>query len=154
QCDRAHNPGVLPPARRRGDRMRRRAFIAGLGSAAVSSDLWPRAARAQQPAVPVIGVLSSQSPEAYRERLHAFHRGLAETGYVEGRNVAVEYRWAEGQNDRVPALAADLVRGRMAVIVVEGSTPGALALKAATQTIPIVFLIGPDPVAAGVVASL
>jgi putative ABC transport system substrate-binding protein len=104
--------------------------------------------------MPVIGFLSSQSREAYGERLHAFHQGLAETGYVEGRNVSVEYRWADGQNDRVPALATELVRRRMAVIVVVGSTPGALALKAATQTIPIVFLIGPDPVAAGVVASL
>jgi putative ABC transport system substrate-binding protein len=132
--------------------MRRRDFIAGLGIAAA----WPVVARAQQTAVPVIGYLSSQSREADREslRLEAFHRGLAETGYVEGRNVAVEYRWADGQNDRMPALAAELVRGRMAVIAAVGTTPGALALKAATQTIPIVFMIGPDPVAAGLVPRL
>jgi putative ABC transport system substrate-binding protein len=130
--------------------MKRREFIAGFGAAA----MWPLAARAEQPAVPVIGFLSSQSLEAYRERLHAFHQGLAETGYVEGRNAAVEYRWANGENDRVPVLATELMRRRVAVIVVVGSTPGALALKAATRTIPIVFLIGPDPVAAGVVASL
>jgi putative ABC transport system substrate-binding protein len=130
--------------------MRRREFIAGLGSAAA----WPLAAHAQQPAMPVVGVLHSQSPELYVEAIAAFHRGLAETGYVEGKNVAVQYRWGEGQAEHTLALTGELVRNRYAVIVVFGSTPAALALKAATQTIPIVFQIGPDPVAAGLVASL
>jgi putative ABC transport system substrate-binding protein len=114
----------------------------------------PLAARAQQRAIPTIGFLHPQSADTSREVLAAFHRGLAETGYVEGKNVAMEYRWAEGRADRISALAAELVAGRFAVIVVIGSTPGAIALKAATQTIPIVFSIGPDPVAMGLVASL
>ena len=129
--------------------MRRREFIAGLGAA-----VWPLAARAQQPALPVIGVLHSQSPPAFVEPVAAFHRGLAETGYVEGKNVAIDYRWAEGHVDRVIALAAEMVRNGYAVIAMIGSTPGALALKAATQTVPIVFQVGPDPVTAGLVASL
>ena len=130
--------------------MRRREFIAGLGSAAA----WPVVARAQQPAMPVIGFLSSQSADDdYKNVTVPFLQGLKETGYVEGQNVAVEYRWAENQYDRLPALAADLVRRRVAVIVAAGTT-AALAAKAATTTIPIVFATGGDPVALGLVASL
>jgi putative tryptophan/tyrosine transport system substrate-binding protein len=131
--------------------MRRREFIAGLGGAVAA---WPLTAQAQQPALPVIGFLHSQSLPAFVEPVAAFHRGLAETGYIEGKNIAIDYRWAEGHVDRVVALAAEMVRNRYAVIAMIGSTPGALALKAATQTVPIVFQIGPDPVTAGLVASL
>jgi putative ABC transport system substrate-binding protein len=134
--------------------MRRRKFISLLGGAAASPLFRPFAARAQQPAMPVVGYLGLETPDLYASRLRAFREGLGTTGYEESRNVAIEYRWAEGHNERVPALVADLVHRQVAVIVTPGGVPGALAAKTATSTIPIVFEMGADPVALGLVTSL
>jgi putative tryptophan/tyrosine transport system substrate-binding protein len=128
--------------------MRRREFIAGVGSAAA----WPLVARAQQPAMPVVGFLNATSPDAYR--LRAFHQGLKEAGFVEGENVAFEYRWADSQLDRLPMLTAELVRRQVTLIVAGGGFQSALAAKTETKSIPVLFIAAEDPVKLGLVTSL
>jgi len=130
--------------------MKRREFIALIGGAAGA---WPVAVRAQQPAMPVVGFLDPRSADVISERLRAFRQGLKETGYVEGENVAIVYRFAENQNNRLPELAADLVRRQVAVIATAGDDVP-MVVKAATTTIPIVFIVAQDPVSIGLVASL
>ena len=132
-----------------GSRVRRREFITLLGGAVAA---WPQAARAQQPAMPVIGFLDPRSPDALVDRLRAFHRGLKDAGYIERENVAIEYRWAENQMGRLPALAAELVLLRVGVIISPGGLASTSAAKQATTTIPIVFAISDDPVRLGLVA--
>ncbi len=131
--------------------MKRREFISLVGGAAAA---WPLAVHAQQAATPVIGYLHSASPEPYSPMMAAFRHGLTEAGYVDGQNVTIDYRWAEGQFNRLPALAAELVAGRPAVLVAGGGDVSAVAAKAATTTVPIVFTIGGDPVGYGLVSNL
>jgi putative ABC transport system substrate-binding protein len=134
--------------------MKRREFIAGLGSAAASSLVWPLDGRAQQPAVPVIGFLHSGSQAPYARMVSAFRKGLSETGFDEGRNVAIEYRWADGNYDRLPGLADELVNRGIAVLFTSGGSVSALAARHAARNIPLVFVMGSDPVKAGLVSSL
>jgi putative ABC transport system substrate-binding protein len=132
--------------------MRRRDFIAGLGAAA-ASDLWPLAVRAQQAAMPVVGFLNAASAAPFAPMVAGFRRGLSSVGYVEGRNLAIEFRWADSQLDRLPALAADLVRKRVSAIAATGGLQAVLAVKKATADIPIVFTSGSNPVRLGIIAS-
>ena len=131
--------------------MRRREFISLLGGTVA---VWPVGARAQQPAQTTIGFLGSESPDLWAGRLQELHRGLGELGFVEGQNLSIEYRWAQGRNERLPPMASDLVRQQVKAIVAPGSTPAALAAQAAIKTIPIVFEIASDPVEVGLVSSL
>src|SRR5262245_58532642 len=134
--------------------MKRREFIALIGGGGLLLSVKVRRARGQQPAMPVVGFLNSQSAAPSSHMVAGFRHGLSETGYVEGQNIAIEYRWAEGQYDRLPALANELVHRGVAVLVATGGEPAALAAKAAAAAIPVVFLIGGDPVKTGLVASM
>lgn len=156
QSDRAHDAAKLLGRRQRGDRMRRRDFILVFGGTAMAAPLVsrPRAAHAQQDEKPVVGILQPTSPEGNARRIDAFLKGLAETGFVDGKNVTIAYRWADNQAGKLAPLAADLVQRNVAAIATPASMPATRAAQAATSTIPIVFATGGDPVAAGVVASL
>src|SRR5262249_37911704 len=150
QSARPHGAADAARPRRRGDRMRRREFIILLGGAVAA---WPLAALGQQSTMPVIGLLDPRSPDAMRDRLRAFRLGLKEIGFVEGENVTIIYRFAEDQHDRLPELAAELVRRRVTIIAAS-ATPAAIVAKPATTTIPIAFITAEDPVRLGLVASL